>query len=67
MVRATAKSCKYGFDSHSLFSFIFFNFLKEELSMWNKLGTVALIGSIIFGLLQTVCDAKEVKDRIQKK
>lgn len=33
--------------------------------MWNKLGTIALIGSIIFGLLQAVCDAKEVKDRIQ--
>lgn len=66
MGRATAKSCEYGFESHSLFSFIF-NFLKEELSMWNKLGTVALIGSIIFGILQTVCDAKEVKDRIQKK
>lgn len=65
MVRATAKSCRYGFNSHSLFSFIYI--LKEELSMWNKLGTVALIGSIIFGILQTVCDAKEVKDRIQNK
>ena len=32
--------------------------------MWAKLGIFATIGSIIFGLLGAVCDAKEAKDKI---
>ena len=32
--------------------------------MWSKLGIVATIGSIIFGLLGVVCDAMECKDKI---
>lgn len=33
--------------------------------MWGKLGIVATIGSIIFGLLGALCDAKECKDKIE--
>lgn len=33
--------------------------------MWSKLGIFATIGSIIFGILGAVCDAKECKDKIQ--
>lgn len=32
--------------------------------MWSKLGVIATIGSIIFGLLGTVCDMKDAKDKI---
>lgn len=32
--------------------------------MWKKLGVVSVIGSIIFGILGAICDAKDVKDRI---
>lgn len=33
--------------------------------MWSKLGIVATIGSIIFGILGAVCDTKEAKDKIK--
>ena len=39
-------------------------FLKEDCIMWKKLGVVSVIGSIIFGILGAICDAKDVKDRI---
>lgn len=32
--------------------------------MWQKLGIASLIGSILFGLLGAICDAKDAKDRI---
>lgn len=32
--------------------------------MWKKLGVVSVIGSIIFGILGAICDAKDAKDRI---
>lgn len=32
--------------------------------MWSKLGVIATVGSIIFGLLGAVCDMKDVKDKI---
>lgn len=39
-------------------------FFKEDSIMWKKLGVVSVIGSIIFGILGAICDAKDVKDRI---
>lgn len=34
--------------------------------MWKKLGVVSMIGSVIFGLLGALCDAKDAKDRIDE-
>lgn len=39
-------------------------FPKEVTSMWGKLSLVATIGSIIFGLLGTVCDCKDAASKI---
>lgn len=32
--------------------------------MWSKLSIIATLGSIIFGILGTVCDCKDAKDKI---
>jgi len=33
---------------------------------WDKLGLIATIGSIIFGLIGTACDLHEAKDKIKE-
>lgn len=33
---------------------------------WDKLGLIATIGSIIFGVIGTLCDMHDAKDKIKE-
>lgn len=35
--------------------------------MWKNLGIIATIGGILFGILGTVCDCKDLKDKISNR
>lgn len=55
----------FGLDPQMLFLLIFI--FKEDNAMWKNLGIIATIGGILFGILGTVCDCKDLKDKIQNR